>query len=541
MMLVDHIAATLARLGISHVFGVGGANIEDLFAALDRQGSLQLILAKHEFSAGTMADGYARASGRPGVVITTSGGGAMNLVPALAESYASCVPVLAIVGEPPTSLAGRGAFQDSTGSAGTIDAERVFSAVSVHCTRISSAAQLPGALEASLRAATGDRPGPAVLLVPKDLQTSEVVPKAERSSAPLHKLDLDALRRAVATLRSCVGRTLIIAGEGVGRHEARDDLAYLADVLDAQVAVTPEARDAFDNDSPRFVGVTGTMGHRQVAEALAGACCCLLVGTRLPALARQGLESNLERCQTLAIHFERPFVPALWVRGHVRRTLRAIRLVLGPAGGPAPKPLARSNRQSEAMAAIADAIEHGANLVIDAGNTGATAVHDLSSPSGGRCLVALGMGGMGYSFGAAMGAACATGRRSYVVAGDGSFWMHGLEIHTALEHCLAVTFLVLDNSSHGMCSTRDRLLAGGDGARYRFRRSHVARGLGAMLPGLPAFECDNPQQLREALRACSQLDGPAVISLATDVEELPPFEFSPIQTRPEPAELKLAL
>ena len=123
LRVVDVLAAELRRLGVTHLFGVGGANIEDLYDAVRRTpGGARPVVAKHEFSAATMADGYARTTGRLGVVAATSGGGAMNLVPGLAEAYASRIPVLALVGQPPLAGEGRGVFQDSSGKAGALDA-----------------------------------------------------------------------------------------------------------------------------------------------------------------------------------------------------------------------------------------------------------------------------------------------------------------------------------------------------------------------------------------------------------------------------------
>ncbi|MGW1491268.1 thiamine pyrophosphate-binding protein [Streptomyces sp. NPDC002402] len=168
--LVDYLAAELVRAGVTHMFGVGGANIEDLYDAVHRTGTIRGVVAKHEFSAVTMADGYARATRRLGVVAATSGGGAMNLVPGLAEAYASRVPLLALVGQPPTAQEGRGAFQDSSGKAGSFDAREVFTPVSRFCARVEDADSFAELLLRAIAAAQADPKGPAVLLLPKDLQ-----------------------------------------------------------------------------------------------------------------------------------------------------------------------------------------------------------------------------------------------------------------------------------------------------------------------------------------------------------------------------------
>lgn len=116
--MVDHIVGYLAEMGVDHVFGVDGANIEDLYDAVHFQSSITAVLAKHEFSAATMADGYSRSGAGLGVVMATSGGGALNLVAGLGESLASRVPVLALVGQPATAMDGRGSFQDTSGRNG---------------------------------------------------------------------------------------------------------------------------------------------------------------------------------------------------------------------------------------------------------------------------------------------------------------------------------------------------------------------------------------------------------------------------------------
>ncbi|MDT0550812.1 thiamine pyrophosphate-binding protein, partial [Streptomyces lonegramiae] len=159
--VVDHIVGYLAANGVSHIFGVDGANIEDLYDAAYFRDDITAVLAKHEFSAATMADGYSRSGAGIGVVAATSGGGCLNTVPGLAESLASRVPVLALIGQAPTTLDGHGAFQDTSGDNGSLDGHALFSAVSVYCRRVLTPADILTELPEALAAArTG---GPAVL------------------------------------------------------------------------------------------------------------------------------------------------------------------------------------------------------------------------------------------------------------------------------------------------------------------------------------------------------------------------------------------
>src|SRR5947209_15744098 len=168
--VVDHIVEYLARIDTDYIFGVDGANIEDLYDAAHFNSYVTAVLAKHEFSAATTADGYSRSGAGLGVVAATSGGGALNLIPGLGESLASRVPVLALVGQPATTMDGRGSFQDTSGRNGSLNAEALFSAVSVFCRRVRNASDIVSLLPAAIAAAhTG---GPAVLLLPKDIQQS---------------------------------------------------------------------------------------------------------------------------------------------------------------------------------------------------------------------------------------------------------------------------------------------------------------------------------------------------------------------------------
>ena len=140
-----------------------------------------------------------------------------------------------------------------------------------------------------------------------------------------------------------------------------------------------------------------------------------------------------------------------------------------------------------------------ADIVVDAGNSGAAAIHHLPARRAGRFVVALGMGGMGYSFGAGIGMAFARRRRTIIVAGDGSFFMHGLELHTAIQYRLPVTLVLFNNNAHAMCVTREKLFYDGIYSYNRFTPSNLGAGLAAMFPGLPAVDVTDIDVLATSL------------------------------------------
>ncbi|MGW0964960.1 thiamine pyrophosphate-binding protein [Streptomyces sp. NPDC002516] len=540
--VVDHLAAELAGAGVTHVFGVGGANIEDLYDAVHRCGTVQGVVAKHEFSAVTMADGSARTTGRLGVVAATSGGGAMNLVPGLAEAYASRVPLLALVGQPPTVQEGRGAFQDTSGKGDSFDAARVFTPISRYCARVEDARSLVELLPRAIAAALTEPRGPAVLLLPKDVQQARIrLPGPDPApvpAVPATPLDTVALTEVSDVLRGA-DTVLVIAGEGVAAADARAELAELARRLGAWVAVTPDAKDVFDNHHPQFAGVAGVMGHANVETCLRRADVCLLVGTRLPLLARGGLERALAATDVVCLDSEEPFVAATALVGELRDALRAVTGRLAPTPracpphpGPVPAPTpdpdspavhGRTLPYAEALAAVEAALPEDAHVFVDAGNTGASAVHLLPAPRHGRFVVALGMGGMGYTFGAGIGAALATGRRTYVLAGDGAFFMHGAEVHTAVELSAPVTFVVFNNNAHAMCVLREEFLQGGVRGDDLFGRTDIAAGVAAAFPSLDVTGAASAAGLREALLRGNEGGGPAFVALDCDPREIPPF------------------
>jgi acetolactate synthase I/II/III large subunit len=550
--VVDHIVEHLASIEIDYIFGVDGANIEDVYDAAHFRSDITAVLAKHEFSAATMADGYSRSGAGLGVVAATSGGGALNLVAGLGESLASRVPVLALVGQPATTMDGRGSFQDTSGRNGSLNAEALFSAVSVFCRRVSTPADIVAALPSAIAAArTG---GPAVLLLPKDIQQSKVgingYHNRNGSGDPPRSLIGDP-HPIVRALRRTEGPVTIIAGEQVARDDARSELEELRALLRAQVACVPDAKDVAGTPglgSSSAMGVTGVMGHPGVAEAIAGSGLCLVVGTRLSVTARAGLDDALAAVHTISIGSAPPYLACTHVHtDDLRASLTTLTDALSGHGRPTglrvpdevpheelkpPTFNGAGVRYRDAMVVLDSVLPDGTDIVVDAGNTGAAAVHYLPVRRDGRFAVALGMGGMGYSFGAGIGMAfgramnrgrSGPSRRTVVIAGDGAFFMHGMEVHTAVQYRLPVTFILFNNNAHAMCVTREQLLYDDLYSYNRFAPSQLGTGLAAMFPGLSSVDVTDIDDLPIALQRALAVDGPSVVSVECSADEIPPF------------------
>jgi acetolactate synthase-1/2/3 large subunit len=547
--VVDHIVEHLAKIDIDYIFGVDGANIEDLYDAAHFRSDITAVLAKHEFSAATMADGYSRGGAGLGVVAATSGGGALNLVPGLGESLASRVPVLALVGQPATTMDGRGSFQDTSGRNGSLNAEALFSAVSVFCRRVLSPADIVSALPDAIAAArTG---GPAVLLLPKDIQQSKVAvngyDKRRGDAVEPTRSPIGDPHPIVRALRWANGPITIIAGEQVARDDARSELEELRALLRAHVACVPDAKDVAGtpgSGSSSALGVTGVMGHPGVADAVAASALCLVVGTRLSVTARAGLDDALASVPTFSIGSAPPYLPCTHVhtedlRGSLTMLTRALSGPGRPRGLRVPDFVADAElsppsfagagvRYRDAMMVLDRVLPDGTDIVVDAGNTGAAAIHYLPVRREGRFGVALGMGGMGYSFGAGIGMAFGRANdrpcgRTVVIAGDGAFFMHGMEVHTAVQYRLPVTFILFNNNAHAMCVTREQLLYDDLYSYNRFAPSQLGAGLAAMFPGLSSVDVADIDALPVALEQAMAVDGPSVVTVECSADEIPPF------------------
>jgi acetolactate synthase-1/2/3 large subunit len=281
------------------------------------------------------------------------------------------------------------------------------------------------------------------------------------------------------------------------------------------------------------------MGHPGVAEAIAGSAMCLLVGTKLSVTAGAGLEAGLQAVGPISVGSSAPYLPCTHFHsedlrgylGQLAQTLSGSGRPTGvrvpdapPAADPAPPEFAGAGvRYRDAMSALDAAVPDGVDIVVDAGNTGAAAIHHLPVRREGRFVVALGMGGMGYSFGAGIGMAFGRKRRTVVVAGDGAFFMHGLEVHTAVQYRLPVTFVLFNNDAHAMCVTREQLFFDDLYSYNRFEHSRLGAGLATMFPGLPSVGVDSAETLSEALRTALGVDGPSVVCVECSADEIPPF------------------
>ncbi len=299
--VADLISQFCRRQGMPFAFGMSGANIEDVHMAFHRGGGPKPIIVKHEANAVACAEGYYLATQQPGLVFSTSGGGAFNLIPSLIEARGNGIPVLALVGQIPSTLEGRGGFQDSSIQGNIVDALGLFRHVAIDAERLERPETILPTLERCLRKAYRER-GPVVLLLPKDVQQAEIdpledekIPRILDDPEPLREETRVKIKQLVQQWQAAVAPPLIVAGPQVAHFRLQHDIEALCRRLGAYRATTPDGKGAFPTQSPYYLGTIGIMGHETVARQLATVRQVVVVGGHLGQMCHMpGLDDTSE-------------------------------------------------------------------------------------------------------------------------------------------------------------------------------------------------------------------------------------------------------
>jgi acetolactate synthase-1/2/3 large subunit len=284
MLVKTWIAQYLSKLKSEYIFGVSGANIEDLFSEISVQKKLRIILAKNEYNACTMAIGHYLASKEVAFVLTTSGAGVMNTLPILAEGFTSQIPFILISGAVPQSFEGQGAFQDTSGQGDSFDLSQVLSPVTARMWSVKHQEQVENALIGAYNVSRETKK-PVAIIIPKNIFTEKINPKNFQTQNRSKSITPEEIKAQ---------RPLIVLGEELVHYKKLDSLHDLIEKLDAKVATTPVAKGIYNHFSPRFLGLTGIMGHDQVLNYLKQTQDVILIGTKWDALSRFGLEEELK-------------------------------------------------------------------------------------------------------------------------------------------------------------------------------------------------------------------------------------------------------
>ena len=275
-------AEALQRAGVDCVFAYPGATALPLFDALATHApEIRLVLPRHEQGAAFMASGYARASGKPGVVLVTSGPGATNTVTAIADAWMDSIPLVVFSAQVALPLIGTDAFQES-------DITGITLPITKHSYLLKSADDIAAVVEKSFLLATTGRPGPIVVDIPIDVaqayvkyhESPSVLPEMPRGYHPRPQADPADIARMIEIMGSA-SRPVIIAGGGLIAAGAAAELEEFACSRNIPVISTLMGRGAFCEDNPLWLGMAGKYGGEGARRALADADLVIALGTRL--------------------------------------------------------------------------------------------------------------------------------------------------------------------------------------------------------------------------------------------------------------------
>ncbi|MGE3610579.1 MAG: thiamine pyrophosphate-binding protein [Bacteriovoracaceae bacterium] len=532
MKVRDFIAEYLEKKSLNHVYGVSGANIEDLFFAIGKRNHLTPVLAKTEYQAAMMAIGSYLSTRKVHAVITTSGPGVLNTLPVLAEAYSAHLPLVLISGSIPTKLEGHGGFQDGSGLNGSLPLKEIIRPTTQFFKQVNLAREIREALDQAFESAERYK-RPSAIFIPKNIFDEEINPDSlvlEKLAPPM-KID----EKIVNQIDQYISQNspIIVLTEGLFHLDSPAHLIKILERLKAKVLVTPGAKGFFPANHPNFVGMLGIMGDDKVNEELEKHESILIIGGGLDQLSQFGHQDIFLKKNILEIAWHWSNTYALsknhlilrldlnqWIDKCFHHSEHQAFTSLQPSAEIHDHQFSMIN----IIQTIQNHLEVDTDIFIDAGNSGAFAINRLALSGKSLCYISLAMGGMGNSLGAAIGACFTTQRRAFVLMGDGSFLMYGLEIHTAIQHQLPLTVIIFNNNSHAMCATREEVFLGEESTLNKFSASYFGHGLSQMFPSLTSEDIDTLDHLEKSLKKNKTQKGPAVLSLNIDPSEFPPFK-----------------
>jgi acetolactate synthase-1/2/3 large subunit len=467
--VADLLVQRLAAHGVRHVFGYPGGQLTPIYDALYRTPAIRHFLTRHEQAAAFMADGYARATGRPGVCFAVCGPGVYNAATPLASAHTDSIPVLLISGQVPAAGGGlRTGFyheNDQIAAAASFTKARF---------RVEKAEDVVPALDRAWTATTEGRPGPVLLEVPVDVQRKEIapadlpLPPAASPTTPSQS-EVEAAARLLATWR----RPLILAGGGVVSADAPTELARLAERLGAPVIHTANGKCALPTTHPLAAGMpwlwaTSDLSNMESAflPLWSAADGLLAVGCRFTQMTTGSWllkPPPIIHIDIDPVEIGRHYPVAVGICADARAALCAVAEAL-PAGNRAPWTKARVGREPwrlpgiEVLAALRRRLPADGIIAADVTRLAYIVMADFPFDHPRTFLHPAGGVAMGYGIPAALGAKAAFPDRPVVViVGDGGFQMSALELATAVQERLpVVVVLVNDNSLTLIRATQQR-------------------------------------------------------------------------------------
>ena len=540
----------LIEQNVGTVFGFPGGAVLPIYDELyKRQDRIQHVLTAHEQHAGHAADGYARASGKTGVCIATSGPGATNLVTPIATAYMDSSPVVFITGNVPQSLMGTDSFQEADISGMTMP-------VTKHNYLVTRVEKLADTIREAFYIAGSGRPGPVLIDIPKDVQIAEteyepvlgdaLIPKlsAKHPTAQLrpegealerYKVKVEPRLEKAAQLIAEAHKPLIYCGGGITISGAEDELAAFADRIDAPVVSTLMGLGALPADNPRMLGMLGMHGTHAANIAMQRCDLLIAVGVRFSDRALGNAETFAAQAKVLHIDIDRAEInknvsTTLHITGDARIVLELLLARVSPKSHEQWMRQARSMMEEylsdelfeprkilRQMAAIAPEM----TVATDVGQHQMWTAQHFPFLRPRQLITSGGLGTMGFGLGAAMGAAASDpeGRPVALVTGDGSFRMNLTELSTIGYYGIPVIIVIFNNGTLGMVRQWQTLFFG-----HRYSQTTLDRGPDFMkladAYGLSGTRVNTVEAFTAAFRKAVEEKKPCIIECMLDIDEM---------------------
>lgn len=524
---------SLLEQDVDKIFGYPGGAVLNIYDALYAYSDkITHVLTAHEQGAAHAADGYARATGKVGVVLATSGPGATNLITGIATAYMDSVPMVAITGNVGTSLIGLDSFQE-------VYIAGITMPITKHNFVVRKVEELHDVMREAFRIAQSGRPGPVLVDIPKDV-TSNV---CEFTAMPKVKPDAyvqasEASIKKAAEMINASKRPAVLFGGGVLISGAEKQLLEMLNKIQAPATHTLMAAGVLGYGEKLNLGLIGMHGSMSAGRAVAGSDLVIAIGTRFSDRVATDKDRFIREAKVIHIDIDAAEINKnvscdLSVIGDVKQVITKLLPLLNPAKHDEwlkqidewkkydykPKDIEGVLRPHQVIQAISDEIGEDGIIVTDVGQHQMWAAQYSKRTKPRSFLTSGGLGTMGYGYGASIGAQSAFPKRRVAhITGDGSFHMNLNELCTSVTYNLPIVSIVLNNSVLGMVRQWQTQFYGKRYSQTTLERAtdyvKLAEAFGAK-----GFRATTIDELKAALKEAYSLKKPCIIEAVIDRDE----------------------